>query len=458
MLINISPNQTILEYLRERKIFVDAPCNGRGTCGKCHVLNVETNETILACQTLCTSQMQIEIPAAKMKVVNYLLTDEISTNFEGYGVAIDIGTTTIAMVLVKDGNVVQKYTAMNSGRMYGADVISRIDFATKNGTTVLHECLIDDLIKGLSYFNIADIKHIVVTGNTTMLHILENESCASLGVLPFTPKFLDKKTYFHKIFNAHITLLPGLSTYVGADIMGGVMALEMGNSSKTNLLIDIGTNGEMVIGNKDGFIGLATAAGPAFEGSCISCGTGSVDGAIFKFSLENNQLVYQTIGDAPAIGCCGSALVDLVAIALQLELIDETGALESTDIVITDNLRLTQADIRQIQLAKSAIRSGIELIIESFNITPAEIDTVFIAGGFGTYINVEHACQIGLFPQSFMNKIQLVGNTALAGAFKFLCTQIDATADIAKSQELNLGSMKKFNDYFVEYMLFEEII
>ncbi|ONI47556.1 hypothetical protein AN644_04825 [Candidatus Epulonipiscium fishelsonii] len=473
MLINIPKNKdkTILEYMREQQLFVDAPCNGLGVCKKCTVdILAEDNNTyttVLACETKCDTEITIKVEETQNKILTTFNAKNIQGTLDGYGVAVDIGTTTIVMVLIDNqGKIVNQHSVLNEGRMYGADVISRIAYATENGTESLHQSLVNQLEQGFdklcTEISPTEITHMVISGNTTMLHILENEPCHTLGVSPFEPIFINARVYpITKLMPAkpehiQVTLVAGFSTYVGADILSGVFALDMEKSEKINLLVDIGTNGEMIIGNMNGLIGLATAAGPAFEGSGIEYGMPAHEGAIYKIEFKDGKLHYKTIGNVAPKGLCGSAIIDLISIGVEQEWVDETGFCEE-DIQVTDTIVLTQKDIRQIQLAKSAIRSGIQVLIEASNIQADEIDTIYIAGGFGTYIDLENACKINLLPQAFLDKIQLVGNTSLAGSIKYLLNSDEKImSDIQnKSTELNLGEVPTFNTYFMEYMMFE---
>lgn len=501
-------SKNVLEYLREHHIPIGAPCGGRGTCGKCkvkintqivpitdaerHLLGEQQIQEgyRLACKIPCQEALEVEI--LEEETGFYVVTDyeesDTSSQPKGtllekssYGVAIDIGTTTLAFELVDltTGETKKVYTSLNSGRRYGADVISRIDYATQHGTEALQTVMQEDLIKGITslcqeqQLAIEAIAHTVIVGNTTMLHILMGASCKGLGVYPFTAEFLDKvecplgDLLDNQAFKGHATLLPGISTYVGADLVSGILKCRMHEKKEITLLIDIGTNGEMIIGNQQKLLGVATAAGPAFEGGNMRCGTGSVVGAICTATYRSNHFEFETIGKATAIGICGSGLIDLIGESLKNGLIDETGLIEEDEewITVTDDnqIVLTQQDIRHFQLAKSAIRSGIEILMKNYGVTAEAIETVYLAGGFGKFINLENAFTIGLLPRSFENKIKRVGNSALGGAKKYLRENVNGNGDAplavvkAISQDLNLANDPVFNDYFINNMLFEEV-
>ena len=395
------------------------------------------------------------------------------------GIGIDIGTTTVVLSLVNllSGEICATYSLLNSQRKFGADVISRIQHSSQGNIRVLQELICTDIVNGIAILakdRLDTIYHITIAGNTTMLHLLLGFPVESLGVYPFTTtttKLLEYRfsdIFTHDLLQCKVTILPGVSAYVGADIVAGMLACHFDTLTKTSLLIDIGTNGEMVIGNKDKIVCLATAAGPAFEGANIACGTGSITGAIATFDIQDGGFVYSTIDNGEPLGICGSGVIDIAAACLRKELMDETGRFDETKI---SNGRLeifkgqdgrgiffNQKDIRELQLAKAAIRSGIELLVKSYNCTYEDIDTVYLAGGFGSNINIDNAAAIGLIPQELANKVKTVGNSSLGGAVQYLLHQqnkekIASLVTIATF--MDLSSNAAFNDLFIENMLFE---
>lgn len=502
--IQVTEDKTVLEYLREHHIHMSAPCGGKGTCGKCkvkvkgHAVPIDEAERKLlgeqqvergyrlACKIPCEEGLQVEI-------VDQEENFYVETSYEGevvkldghlgkentndYGIAIDIGTTTLALELIElsQGKTVEIYTSLNSGRRYGADVISRIDYATQHGAKELQAVMREDLMRGIESLchkhtlQYDQIKQIVVAGNTTMLHLLMGANCQGLGVYPFIPEFIDKveisvaELLGREELSGRATLLPGISTYVGADIVSGILKCKMHEKDTVTMLIDIGTNGEMVIGNKDKLLSLATAAGPAFEGGNMSCGTGSIKGAICEAIYEEDNFKLKTIGDAAPVGICGSGLIDLVAESLKHEMMDETGLIEEDDAIeVVEGIVLTQEDIRHFQLAKAAIRAGIEILMDNYGVKGEAVGEVYLAGGFGKFINLANAYEIGLLPQVFQDKVKRVGNTSLGGAKSYLLEQnraneVSGIAHIkAISHDLNLANDPQFNAYFVEYMMFGE--
>ena len=225
---------------------------------------------------------------------------------------------------------------------------------------------------------------------------------------------------------------------------------------KTALLCDIGTNGEIALW-KDGVLSVtSTAAGPAFEGALISCGCSSIPGAIDKVWWENNQPCIHTIGDQPAVGICGSGLIDAVAVLLQQEIMDETGALDE-DVELAPGVTLLQKDIRALQLAKAAIAAGIQTLLDSTGTTCEEIETFYLAGGFGSHLNLQNAAAIGLIPEELVSKAKVIGNAALAGASRLLLdpsAKEEIRAISESSRHFNLGGNPVFNNNYMEQMLF----
>lgn len=398
-----------------------------------------------------------------------------------YGIAIDIGTTTFAMNLynIETGNYVGDYKSTNPQRMVGADVISRIEYAIEHGTDLLQKKIVDVIKNGVrilaKHYEITPehIYKIVITGNTTMLHFLSGTSAESLSQVPFTSTFLEELCFtYNELFedkflpHAIVTMLPGISAYVGSDILAGMLSVDMDLSDNPLVLIDIGTNGEIAIGNKNNIYCTATAAGPAFEGGNISCGMGSIEGAISKIKQVDNEFIVETIGGASPIGVCGTGVIDLVAEGLINDWIDSTGALTSyyknKDVFITKDsngkgITFTQKDIREIQLAKAAIRAGLEIIIQQYGCTYDEIDTVYLAGGFGTYVDLNNIIKIGIIPTELKDRIKAVGNTSLSGGVEYLlCKNSRKRLKNMKKivHVIDLGGSREFNELFVDSIYF----
>ncbi len=410
-----------------------------------------------------------------------ILDIQIEKEINAYGVAIDIGTTTLVMHLynMKTADYIGEYKSINPQRMVGADIITRIEYAIEHGVELLQEKIVNSIKEGLRILAKQNeiipehIYSIVISGNTTMLHFLSGISAESLSQLPFTTTFLEEFNFTYKelfedsiLPHAIVTILPGISAYVGSDILAGMLSVDMDLWDKPIVLMDIGTNGEIAIGNKDNIYCTATAAGPAFEGGNISCGMGSVKGSICKIKQTDKEFVVQTIGGAPPIGICGTGVIDLVAEGLINHWIDSTGVLisnyENKEILITKDVNgndiiFTQKDIREIQLAKAAIRSGLEIVIKEYGCSYDEIDTVYLAGGFGNYVDLDNIIKIGIIPIELKDKIKVVGNTSLSGAVEYmLCKRSKRRLKDMKEivRVINLGESPEFNELFVDNIYF----
>lgn len=390
-----------------------------------------------------------------------VLADEFSAHdVSECGIAVDIGTTTVAAAkLCKDGTLTYR-SVLNPQSIYGADVISRIT-ACGNGklnnlTRLIRNC-IKNIINEIDKEKEAET--LVISGNTTMLHIFCGISPESMGTYPFTPVFTDLRQPDINEFGDNIkqiTVLPSVSAFVGSDIIAGIYTKGLHKTDKIVLFADLGTNGELVLANNGKLYCTSTAAGPALEGASIECGMGGVDGAINRVYIENGEIKYSVIGNKEPKGICGAGLVDAIALLIKQKLADETGYIEN-NFHISDNVYISVNDIRQFQLAKSAVYSGIETLLEEAGITIDEVDTIMTAGGLGYHIDNENASATGLLPHH--NDIESVGNTSLQGAVMCLADSLAAEEmqNISKKCiSVNLGGNPKFSERFMNNMFFDK--
>ena len=435
------------------------------------------------------------------------------------GVAVDIGTTTLAAYLydLGTGKRLASAAGLNPQRAYGADVISRIDqsSASPEARQALRGAikgLADRLVVKAGHhtgrsLSTDDIVHYVFAGNTTMLHLLAGLPAAAIARAPFIPVSRRAMTVQAALLglplasDAVCQLLPSISGYVGADITAGILACGLHHlpPGQNALLLDIGTNGEIVLAGKHGMIACSTAAGPAFEGANILCGMGGVQGAIDSVACQDGDLVYTTVGESngngsgkdngPSIrplGICGSGLVAAAAVLLSCGLIDETGRITDEPDSLPAGLQrrlvqyqgqaaillvpqeisatghpiiITQKDIRELQNAKAAIAAGISLLIQQAGLQPDQIDRTYIAGGFGNYLDGAHAFRIGLLPPELRGSTRAAGNTAGMGAILCLLDQaaLAEAESIARSVSYyELSGDKRFTDLYIEAMMFPE--
>ena len=525
--IYATKGESLMEALTLNGVYMSAPCGGAGLCGKCKVQMLEGATEItaedenvlskkelgegyrLSCRSFPESYCRIRLVNSdeeSFDVVSEYKGNEQSADSEieenSYDIAIDIGTTTIAVGLVGGDSrtLLHVVTAVNRQRAYGADVVSRIQASIDGKREVLKECIRKDLQSAVEklldekHIELSKINKIVIAANTTMGHLLMGFPCDTLGVAPFTPVDIGTiHTSFSELFcvdddvdknididkdintvinmgiDVEIILLPGISTYVGADITSGLMACDFDKSDEVMAFVDLGTNGEMAIGNKARILVTSTAAGPAFEGGNISCGMGSVAGAVCHVDIRNGETICDTIGNAPMIGICGTGVIECTYELLKEGLIDETGMLDEAyfeqgfELGKTSegqSLVYTQSDIREIQLAKSAVRAGFETLIKRYGVSYNQIDKVYLAGGFGYKMDIEKAVGIGLFPAELKDRIIPVGNSSLKGAVRYLAEadSVDRTGYIVEhAEEISLAMDDDFNQLYMDYMYFEEV-
>lgn len=471
--VSVEPGTTLLQAQIQAGLHPDAPCGGKGTCGKC---TVEVDgKSVSACKTPVFQNTTVILPT---QAASRILTDSLTASVRPDGIhdyvaAFDIGTTTLVGFLMdgKTGSTLATASAMNPQTRYGADVIARIETAMGNREPVLQQCILpalQNLLKELTAqagIPAEEIRLVCIVGNTAMHHLL-------LGIDPkplVTPPYMPAVREALEIPAApllpiqpagSLRILPNIAGFVGADTVACMTAVDFGSLEELTLMIDIGTNGEMVLGNKHRRIACSTAAGPAFEGARISMGMRGSPGAIDHVWIEGGEIRHHTIGDMEPMGICGSGLLDLVACMLELGILDESGYLEGKQYTISGtNVRLTQKDIREVQLAKAAIRAGIELMCRHLNIKPREIRSVLLAGAFGNYMDPRSACRIGMIPPVLLERIRPIGNAAGAGA-KCCAVSRDAyeySKVLAENTEfLELASRPEFQDCFVDALEFCE--
>jgi uncharacterized 2Fe-2S/4Fe-4S cluster protein (DUF4445 family) len=474
--------ETVLSVLIRQGVTVSAPCGGRGLCGKCGVTLVEgavggivpdSGGRFPACRALIREDIAISIDAAG-ELVNETTAGRkppgTAKKVPRLGAAVDIGTTTISAECIDldTGESLGLVSRINDQQVFGADVMNRINAAQNGKTGELFALVNKQTGRLLRFFaeqyGLSDrVEKCAVTGNTTMLHLFANINPSGMGAVPFTPVFLEQREYRGEELSlpaAELTLLPGISAFVGSDITSGLAFLDILEKKDKSLFIDIGTNGEMALWSGGKLRCCSTAAGPAFEGAEISCGIGGIPGAVNRVALENGKIVCDTIGGIPPRGICGAGLVDALALMLETEVIDETGAMAEEYggvFPLTDGVSLGGRDVRQYQLAKSAIASGIELLCKSAGENPDGLDTIYIAGGFGFFINLENAVKTKLLPESFLGKTAVCGNLSLKGAVKSLVSTDFASrcrGIIAQCEILELASERGFTEAFAENMYF----
>lgn len=493
------PGQSLLDMLREQDgLPIHAPCGGQGTCKKCTVYlsGPQGERPVLACRTPAEDGMTLRLPSAAPLVVE-LHSDEAAIlqpdpGLEGYGIACDIGTTTVVCHLVElsTGRVLATGGEGNAQRPYGGDVIARIKASMEGKLPALTAAITGQLARMIGELcasagvSVENVRRMAVAANTTMCHLLAGLPPDGIGCAPFIPASLFGDCREARAqglpFDGEVYICPAVSGYVGGDITADLLAAGLDRASAPVLLIDVGTNGEMALGFGEKFVCCSTAAGPAFEGAQIRFGMTAAPGAVSGVSLEGGRVVCSVIGGGEAVGLCGSGLIDAVAVMLDLGAVDETGRMldaeEDDDIPdgaapylflldgepafrLTGDVAVTQQDVRKLQLGKGAIAAGIRVLLDSYGADFGQVDELLLAGGFGSYIRPESAARIGLIPAELLDVTRAIGNAAAQGALEALVSA-QARARLARLQKSmdyrELSGLPQFNEAYMDAMMFPE--
>ncbi|MBT3360821.1 MAG: DUF4445 domain-containing protein [Rhodospirillales bacterium] len=519
-IIDILPGETLLASLQRAELVPRTPCDGQGTCGHCRIAYLEGAPPAsaderdvlgdkelragwrLACQSVPDRDCKIAEPLTDPGVGIRVLTDTGRSRFrlphgsdwaEGYGVAVDMGTTTVACFLIdmENGQQLDVAAFANPQRKFGEDVISRIIHAHRgeDERAELQLCLTQEISERLNGLcrdhNIGPDRLRVLTaaGNLTMMHILLRKDPWPLGVAPYEPVFTQAaprkagEIGLTDFANLEVHVLPGVAGHLGSDAVAGMMALELNDAKAggSKLFLDLGTNGEIVLSWGDRAVGCTCAAGPAFEGVHISCGVPAVNGAIDVVDEIDGGLRIHTIGEVTPIGLCGSGLADVIVVLLKNGLLTPSGRLlppgdipdsaprelaarisvedDQTRFTLCKGVSLTQQDVRQVQLAKAAFRTGIDFLMRAAELKPAHIDEVLIAGGFGSHLRSQTLIALGIVPPQLGGRIQSVGNLAGLGVQYALESPARiglAKAIAARIQHIPLESQQEFADKFTD--------
>lgn len=464
---------------------IEFPCGGQGICGNCKIKLLKGRIVIdelhakilirkglapewrIACLSCITEDVTIYIPQNE----NAIQTDASCFHFlpeRGYGIAVDLGSTTLVVQLVnlQTGGVETTLTSINPQSRYGADIISRISFAQASEENAMLLCsLIRSEIQRLLFKIIgshrAEINQVIMVGNSVMHHLFCHIDISPLANYPFQSPFnqgchfTPDELAWPLDDNCRIYFSPNVGHFVGSDILAGIEATRMHQQKKYQMLLDLGTNGEIVVGNLDVLLYTSTAAGPAFEGINISQGMRASTGAIYGVEEDGVKI----IGNGKATGICGSGLIDAVAFFLERGEIDINGAFVNEGISylhLTDDIKLTDKDVCEFQLAKAAIETGIYLLLEELNITMSAIEHIYLTGGLGHYLNINNAKKVGLLHAADSSQVVRMNNAALLGAKMLLFKQNQM--DYLKIQQIvkhcPLESNPNFQDIFFTNLFF----
>ena len=498
--IPLIKGMSLYDALRISGISFGAPCAGNGTCGACKikVLEGELEITAKDRELLCREELEAGFRLAcqaypkKSCSVAILKKEFVAvTNYQGneeclgesvvecsqmlhkeYAIAIDLGTTTLAYELfsIKTGRIIKTGTSVNPQRIYGADVITRME-QSDNGRRemlkqVLRQTMKKDMARLLEDIEIENVRSVAISGNTAMVHLFMGYPCEGLDRYPFHPVTLnaissDALTLQLMDIAIPVQITAGISAYVGGDILAGLGSQDILSEEKPCLFLDLGTNVEMALFNgKDKIYVTSAPAGPAFEAVNISCGVPGVKGAISAITISGGKQTIQTIGEKEAIGFCGSGILEAIYELLKNHFMDETGLLSDAYFekgYPVGKFKITQNDIRQIQLAKSAVFSAITILLQRAGLRACDVEKIYLAGGFGFHLNIEKAIGIGLFPSDFWGKIQPIGNASLHGTKQILrkiVTEKELSKVVSSCEEIYLANEKEFQNFFMDNMNF----
>ncbi|MDZ4167159.1 MAG: ASKHA domain-containing protein [Coriobacteriia bacterium] len=516
---DVAPGTTLLDAAHAAGASIDAPCGGAGRCGACRVrvtgevsaLTPEEADILggasvaagrrLACRARALGDAVIKLGRVRGRA--RVVTGSTSTGARAaltgtsgnagagprrLGAAVDIGTTTVAVAIIDmtTGDVVASRGALNAQGAFGADVMSRVTAALDGAAaelraTVLEQVadLVADALDEIGS-SADDLTEIAMCGNTAMTGIFLGRDLSPLAAAPYegvditgtagTARALGL-TAFDR---AAAYVLPGISAFVGADITAGLLATRLDERTAPALFVDLGTNGEIVLAGAGRMRATSTAAGPALEGAAIECGMLAETGAIERVTLERDGLSLGVIGDTAPSGICGSGVLDLVAALLNAGVLDTSGRLLDVpgslgarvaerggqrvfELDPGREVVLTQKDVRQVQLAVAAVRTGIELLLADAGVRATDIGEVIVAGGFGFHVDAASVTRIGLLPAEWRDRITFVGNTALAGARLTLgddAWRRRATTLVDRVRAIDLAAHPEFQDRFIAALEF----
>jgi len=518
--ISVRRGTTLLEAAARAGIILNSACGGKGICRKCLVVIEPEKQEVPACQYQVEKDIEVTIPDGSRLFEYQILTEGISGRliepdiYKKYlpiaatssilGLAVDIGTTTVAATLIDmtDGRILATEADLNPQRRYGADVISRISYAeTDEKVAELHKMIIDcvndliDKLCGKTGLEKRNIFEMCVVGNTTMNHLFCRLPVVQLGRAPYRPYRLDAMDLSPAELgldmnpDGNVHTVENIAGFVGSDTTAVALTSRLDRATQTTLVVDIGTNGEIVLATKGRLYAASCAAGPALEGARITCGSMASRGAIEAVVVDNGKIELAVIGGGQATSICGSGLIDAVAVLLDLGILEATGRFAQPDkvksnlpaaissaLVELDGQRvfvlakdsdtgaprvyLTQADIRQVQLAKGAIRAGIKLLQGKTGLGDDDIERILLAGAFGNYIRRESAIRIGLLPRVLPERITFIGNAAAAGARLALVSSYyrNLARQLARRIEyVEIAHEPDFAEVFAESMHFQAL-
>ncbi|MBM3243499.1 MAG: DUF4445 domain-containing protein [Candidatus Omnitrophica bacterium] len=495
--IDVTQGTTILSAALSCGVYINSVCAGEGTCGKCKVLvsgKTKEKESILACQTAVNENTTVEVPLETSldldsRIDITLQEKAITPSCKHLGVALDIGTTTVSARLIDLDNKKGLGTAITYNRQasFGADVITRIIYtAQKDGLDKLHNAVISTINRIIGSLALefkispSEITSVSCAGNTTMIHLLLKIDPAYIrqgAKIPLTNSMPLQKAQKAGIGinkDGSLYCIPSVANYIGGDAVSGILSSGLYKAKELSILIDIGTNGEIAVGNEEFIVACAASAGPAFEGSGLQCGMRASPGAIEKINInpKDFSLTHKTILNAKPLGICGSGYISLLSAMLTSGIIDRAGKITAQknerirkaeygqEFIVapkeetqTENdIVITEADIENLKRTKAAIYSAVALLIKHMNFKISDIKNVFISGGLGTSLDIESAVGIGLLPDLERERFFFLGNSSLAGAERVLLSSQEKDLAEAIGKKVTYFDLSSEPKYMDEYM------
>jgi uncharacterized 2Fe-2S/4Fe-4S cluster protein (DUF4445 family) len=500
--LTTSSGQNLLEALIHQSIFLRSDCGGKGTCGKCMVQRRRDDgayETIKSCRYVVNADISIKIPEASMLSSHIMSKAPVSfpTEFknrflhaaggDSYGIAVDLGTTTLAVYLCNTarGEIISSLAIKNPQAIYGDDVMSRIGVISQGIENLVKlqrlvvksiEWGMEELLLSFAHERIS-ISRMAVVGNPAMIHILVGVNPRPIGVSPYQPAFYNAATFCSAQLgfggnDFPIQTLPQVSGFIGGDLLAAALAVDLERQPEGTLLVDLGTNGELILKGNDQFYATSCATGPAFEGASLSCGMQAIPGAINSVKINDDQTVIAfsmiNASDAPEIrpsGICGAGVINAVAQFCEKQIIAPSGVFTSgrkSYIIVPENsdlcrppISISQKDIRSVQLGKSALITGIEFLLMKAGLSRPR--KIIIAGAFGSHLDKVDLIRLGIIPKIDLDQIEMAGNSAGSGAVMALCDEeyIDkATQMAAKIEIVDLACNIEFQNIFISNLSF----
>lgn len=501
-MIRADSGQRLLEVLIRNGIFLRSDCGGKGKCGKCKFHKISDGghfEEVESCQYGVEEDIIIKIPESS--IASSFILDKAPLTFpdsfkkqfdnnvsiKSYGIAVDLGTTTIAVYLcnIVRGEVISSIAVKNPQALHGDDVISRIGLIGQGLENLVRlqelvvkgiEWGVKKLLSSLSDKGIS-ISGMVVVGNPAMIHILAGVNPKSIGMAPYEPVFYDAKSFQSDNLGFNLKMspvktLPNVSGFIGGDILAAALAVELDTQPAGTLLVDLGTNGELLLKSHERLYATSCATGPAFEGATLSCGMQATPGAINSITIDNCQKLSEFTMIDPSgkpqlkpSGICGAGVINAVAQFCKKQIITPGGALNSGEKLFTiipansktgqSSIYISQKDVRSVQLGKSALITGIEFLLKNAGLGKPE--KIIIAGALGSYLNKSDLIQLGMIPKIHPDKIEAVGNAAGSGAVIALCdkTYIQKAMQMAaKIKIIDLACDIEFQNAFIKNLNF----